>query len=35
MAFQNHALYLHMTVRKNLAFGLKLSDCRKSKLSRR
>ncbi|PSC94174.1 ABC transporter ATP-binding protein, partial [Klebsiella pneumoniae] len=30
MVFQNYALYPHMTVRENLAFGLKLSKLPKA-----
>jgi multiple sugar transport system ATP-binding protein len=30
MVFQNYALYPHMTVRKNLSFGLRLSDAHDS-----
>ncbi|GAB7196861.1 hypothetical protein OS11_31360 [Dickeya oryzae] len=32
MVFQNYALYPHMTVRENLAFGLKLSKMPKDKI---
>ncbi|WJV65125.1 ABC transporter ATP-binding protein [Pectobacteriaceae bacterium CE70] len=32
MVFQNYALYPHMTVRENLAFGLKLSKMPKSQI---
>ncbi|MBW7981891.1 ABC transporter ATP-binding protein [Enterobacillus tribolii] len=32
MVFQNYALYPHMTVRENLAFGLKLSKLPKDKI---
>ncbi|MGL5699571.1 MAG: ABC transporter ATP-binding protein [Kluyvera sp.] len=33
MVFQNYALYPHMTVRENLAFGLKLSKLPKDKIA--
>ncbi len=33
MVFQNYALYPHMTVRENLAFGLKLSKMPKEKIN--
>ena len=32
MVFQNYALYPHMTVRENLAFGLKLSKLPKEQI---
>ncbi|PWQ89243.1 ABC transporter ATP-binding protein, partial [Enterococcus faecium] len=32
MVFQNYALYPHMTVRENLAFGLKLSKLPKDQI---
>jgi multiple sugar transport system ATP-binding protein len=35
MVFQNYALYPHMTVAENLAFGLKLRGLRKSEVDRR
>jgi oligogalacturonide transport system ATP-binding protein len=35
MVFQNYALYPHMTVRENLAFGLKLSGVAKQELNER
>jgi multiple sugar transport system ATP-binding protein len=35
MMFQNPALYPHMTVRENLAFGLKLRHCPKGDLEKR
>jgi multiple sugar transport system ATP-binding protein len=35
MVFQNYALYPHMTVAENLAFGLKLRKLRKSEIERR
>lgn len=35
MVFQNYALYPHMTVRDNLAFGLKLSKLDKEEINRR
>ena len=34
MVFQNYALYPHMTVRENLAFGLKLSKMPKDEIAR-
>ncbi|WP_024560350.1 ABC transporter ATP-binding protein [Franconibacter pulveris 601] len=34
MVFQNYALYPHMTVRENLAFGLKLSKLPKEQIAR-
>lgn len=34
MVFQNYALYPHMTVRENLAFGLKLSKLPKTQIDR-
>ncbi|MDU6925034.1 ABC transporter ATP-binding protein [Franconibacter helveticus 513] len=34
MVFQNYALYPHMTVRENLAFGLKLSKLPKDQIAR-
>ncbi|EPS2706363.1 ABC transporter ATP-binding protein [Cronobacter turicensis] len=34
MVFQNYALYPHMTVRENLAFGLKLSKLPKDQINR-
>ncbi|QCT18242.1 ABC transporter ATP-binding protein [Jejubacter calystegiae] len=34
MVFQNYALYPHMTVRENLAFGLKLSKMPKDEIKR-
>ncbi|AFR10635.1 MULTISPECIES: ABC transporter ATP-binding protein [Nocardiopsis] len=35
MVFQNYALYPHMTVEQNLAFGLKLRKVAKSEIARR
>jgi multiple sugar transport system ATP-binding protein len=35
MVFQNYALYPHMTVAKNLAFGLKLRKISKAEIARR
>jgi oligogalacturonide transport system ATP-binding protein len=35
MVFQNYALYPHMTVRENLAFGLKLSKLPKAQIDAR
>ena len=35
MVFQNYALYPHMTVAKNLAFGLKLRKLKKAEIERR
>src|SRR6516162_4429227 len=35
MVFQNYALYPHMTVEENLAFGLKLRKAPKAEISRR
>jgi multiple sugar transport system ATP-binding protein len=35
MVFQNYALYPHMTVAENLAFGLKLRDTPKDEIDRR
>lgn len=35
MVFQNHALYPHLTVRENLAFGLKLRKCPKPEIEQR
>ena len=35
MVFQNYALYPHMTVRENLAFGLKLGRMSKEKINER
>ena len=35
MVFQNYALYPHMTVAQNLAFGLKLRKLRKAEIDRR
>ncbi|MCD6386188.1 sn-glycerol-3-phosphate ABC transporter ATP-binding protein UgpC [Candidatus Sumerlaeota bacterium] len=35
MVFQNYALYPHMTVYKNMAFGLKLRKFRKDEIDRR
>ncbi len=35
MVFQNYALYPHMTVRKNLAFGLKMRRTPKAEIERR
>jgi multiple sugar transport system ATP-binding protein len=35
MVFQNYALYPHMTVAENLAFGLKLRKLRKAEIERR
>ncbi|SIQ48771.1 oligogalacturonide transport system ATP-binding protein [Aeromonas sp. RU39B] len=35
MVFQNYALYPHMTVRENLAFGLKLQKLPKEEIERR
>lgn len=34
MVFQNYALYPHMTVRENLAFGLKLSKIPKDQIDK-
>ena len=31
MVFQNYALYPHMTVYDNMAFGLKLESCPRSR----
>ncbi|MDQ4094660.1 MAG: sn-glycerol-3-phosphate ABC transporter ATP-binding protein UgpC [Actinomycetota bacterium] len=35
MVFQNYALYPHMTVRENMAFGLKLAKLDKSEIDKR
>ena len=35
MVFQNYALYPHMTVYDNMAFGLKLSKTPKAEIDRR
>src|SRR5690349_22919987 len=35
MVFQNYALYPHMTVEENLAFGLKLRKMPKAEISKR
>jgi multiple sugar transport system ATP-binding protein len=35
MVFQNHALYPHMTVYENMAFGLKLRKCGRVEIERR
>ena len=35
MVFQNYALYPHMTVEENLAFGLKLRKLSKEEITRR
>jgi len=35
MVFQNYALYPHMTVQQNLAFGLKLRKLKKTEIGRR
>ncbi|MGZ4431226.1 MAG: ABC transporter ATP-binding protein [Gaiellales bacterium] len=35
MVFQNYALYPHMSVRQNLAFGLKLRHVQKAEINRR
>ena len=35
MVFQNYALYPHMTVRDNMAFGLKLRKYKKSEITKR
>jgi multiple sugar transport system ATP-binding protein len=35
MVFQNYALYPHMTVFENLAFGLKLRKCPKAEIAKR
>jgi multiple sugar transport system ATP-binding protein len=35
MVFQNYALYPHMTVYKNMAFGLKMRKCKKEEIERR
>src|SRR6202035_4853628 len=35
MVFQNYALYPHMTVAQNLAFGLKLRQISKAEIARR
>ena len=35
MVFQNYALYPHMTVAQNLAFGLKLRKLGKAEIERR
>ncbi len=35
MVFQNYALYPHMTVRDNMAFGLKLAKVERSEMDRR
>ena len=35
MVFQNYALYPHMTCYENMAFGLKLARCRRTRSTRR
>jgi multiple sugar transport system ATP-binding protein len=35
MVFQNHALYPHMSVYENMAFGLKLRHCPRSEIDKR
>jgi len=35
MVFQNHALYPHMTVFENIAFGLKLRKCSRAEIEQR
>jgi multiple sugar transport system ATP-binding protein len=35
MVFQNYALYAHMTVRRNMGFGLKMSGLAKAEITRR
>src|SRR5690349_14106520 len=35
MVFQNHALYPHMTVYENMAFGLKLRKCPRAEIDQR
>jgi multiple sugar transport system ATP-binding protein len=35
MVFQNYALYPHMTVRENLAFGLKLAKVRRAEIDKK
>ena len=35
MVFQNYALYPHMTVYENMAFGLKLRNCPKAEIEKR
>jgi multiple sugar transport system ATP-binding protein len=35
MVFQNYALYPHMTVFENMAFGLKLNKTPKAEIKRR
>lgn len=35
MVFQNYALYLHMNVCQNMAFGLKLRKYKKEEIDRR
>lgn len=35
MVFQNYALYPHMSVRENMAFGLKLRKCKKAEIEKR
>ena len=35
MVFQNYALYAHMTVRNNMAFGLKMARMPKDEIRRR
>ena len=35
MVFQNYALYPHMSVRDNMAFGLKMQKFKKSEITRR
>jgi multiple sugar transport system ATP-binding protein len=35
MVFQNHALYPHMTVFENMAFGLKLRKCSRAEIEQR
>ena len=35
MVFQNYAVFPHMTVRENVAFGLETAICRKNEIKRR
>ncbi len=35
MVFQNHALCLHMTARKDMAFGLKVRKCPQAEIEAR
>ncbi len=35
MVFQNYALYPHMSVYDNMAFGLKMRKCRKEEIDKR